>query len=486
MIPFGKWEPDSYDLNSPQAGEASGVLPGRNSYHPWPSLSAYSAALGDYARGAYLARSSTGSYIIYAGLDDGLFRFTDVSTWTDYSGTTYNLPTDERWSATQFGSLVIFGNRSDPLQKVDVDSGTQFEDLGGSPPSASIVRTVGDFVMLGDLENLRNGVHWSGLNNAEFWTLGQRSCDRREFPEGGFVTGITQLETGLIFQEYAVRRFTQVPDNAVFAFARVEDAQGCIARDSIAVVKGTAYYLARSGFCKIGPDTGYVSIPIGLGINDTWFRDSIEPTRLYAIQAMIDPLHPRIFFLAPSSGNTTAVLDILLCYDIVFDRWTHTTVSASMLFAAATAGYTLEGLDALYPDLDAMPVSLDSPTLQGGIPYPAAFDGDKKLSFFNGSSQAAVLRTGEFQAVPGKRAVILGHRPIGDPVNISGRVATRENPQGSASWGSSSSVDARGMIPVRASGRYHRIEHTVEAGESWTHMQGVEFAPNDIQQDGAR
>lgn len=341
-------------------------------------------------------------------------------------------------------------------------------------------------MFFGNTENYPTGVEWSGLNDIAYWTHGIHSSGEQQFPEGGFVTGITSLETGLIFQETAVRRFAQTGDQSIFAFARVEDAQGCIAQDSIVTLKGTSYYLGRSGFAKIGGETGFASIPLGLEITDKWFLDTINLTRLSTVQGAADPLRPRIFWLAPSSSNDTDLFDILLCYDIVLNQFTHATVSASMIFGGATPGYSLEGLDAIYPDLDAMAVSLDSPSLQGGIPYLAAFDASKKMAFFNGTNMAATVRTGEFQAVPGKRALITGFRPVGDATNIQGRLATRETLQASASWGSNGSPNAQGMIEARSSGRYHRAELSIAEDETWTHLQGVDFDPGTVMQDGDR
>ena len=488
MIKFGPWSPDQYDLNAPLAGEALGVLPAANSYRAWPSLSAFSAALGSVANGAFLARTVGGSYTVFAGTTTKLYKFSSATVWSDFAGATYAVPADGHWSMAQFGATLIAvnGSAADAPQSVNVDSGTVFANLGGSPPKASIVKAVGDFVFLGRTANYPTGIEWSGINDATYWTHGQRSSDIQNFPDGGFVTGITPLETGLVFQENAIRRFAQTTSRAVFNFLRVEDGQGCIAPDSLCVVNATAYFLSRAGFRKIGPDTGFVAAPIGLEVVDNWFQDSINLGRLSVIWGVEDPRRQRVFFLAPASGSTAAQMTILLCYDILLNRWTHAEITASLIFQGATPGYTLEGLDAVYPDLDAMLVSLDSPTLTGGTPYFAAFDSAFKMAFFNGTNMAATVRTSEFQAIPGKRAFVTGFRPITDAANVTGRIATRESPQGTAAWGTSADVNSQGMVPVRASGRFHRIELSIAAGEDWTHIQGVDFGPDDVVEDGER
>lgn len=486
MIAFGSWAPDAYDLNSSLAGEASGVLPGANSYHPWPQLQAFSAALGSVANGAFLGRQVGGSYTVFAGTTTKLYKFSSVTTWSDFAGATYAVPGGEYWDMDQYGQHLIATNGVDAVQFVDVDSGTAFGDLAGSPPKARIVKTVGDYLMLGRTENYPTGIEWSGLNDDTFWTHGQRSSDYQVFPDGGFVTGITSVDTGLIFQENAIRRFQQTADRSIFNFQRTEDGQGCIAPHSLVTVNATAYFVSRAGFRKAGPDTGFQSAPIGLEVVDKFFQDSINLGRMAAIWGVADPLRPRVFWLAPAAGSTSAQLSVLLCYDILANRWTHTTVMASLLFAGATPGYTLEGLDALYPSLDAMPISLDSPTLTGGAPYVAAFDSAFKMAFFNGASMPAVVQTNEFQAIPGKRTFISGYRPITDATAVTGRIAGRESPQGTVAWSVSAPATTQGMVPARMSARLHRIELSVPAGEAWTHLQGVDFADGDMTPDGQR
>src|SRR3990167_8931826 len=107
MRPWGAWRPDVFDLDTQFAGEALGVLPGLNSYRPWPSLSTYSTALAAVCRGACIAVSSSGAYSIFAGTEVGLFKFNSATLgWPDVSrlaGGAYAVPADERWSFAQFG-----------------------------------------------------------------------------------------------------------------------------------------------------------------------------------------------------------------------------------------------------------------------------------------------------------------------------------------------------------------------------------------------
>lgn len=485
-IPFGPWAPDAYDLNSSLAGEAKGVLPGGNAYKPWPQLTAASAALAAICNGGIVARKTDGTYTTIAGTSSKLYRYATTTSWTDASGSTYGVPADEYWSMAQYGSLVFATNGADGLQSLDIDVGSAFAPASGSPPVARIVRTVGDFLMLGRTANYPTGVEWSGLNDSTYWTRGSRSSDFQLFPDGGFVNGITSLEAGLIFQETAIRRFAQTADQTVFSFARVEDGQGLIAPQSLITRGTTSFYFGRNGFRRIGPDTGYASMPIGLEVLDKWFQDNIDTSRLYSIQGVADPLKPRVFWLAPSQGNTSGILDVMVCYDDGLKQWTHADVSASFLLAAATPGISMDDLDSLYPNLDAMTVTLDSPIFMGGVPYVGAFDANYKLGYFNGSNMAAIVQTAEFQPIPGKRAFARGFRPVTDAANAQGRVAARESLQGTPSWSTAAGMTAQGLVPQRVSGRYMRAEVSIAAGEDWTILQGVDVGDDDVVPDGAR
>lgn len=486
-IPFGSWAPDAYDLNSPLAGEAKGVLPGANAYHPWPALVAASGALGAVCLGGIAARKSDGNFVTFAGTQTKLYQYATSTSWTDRSGATYNVPSGEYWSMTQYGSVVYATNGNDGLLSMDVDAGSAFAAVAGAPAGARFVKTVGDFLMLGRTTNYPTGVEWSALNDATFWTHGTRSSDFQLFPDGGFVTGITSLEAGLIFQENAIRRFAQTTDQTVFSFAKIEEAQGLIASQSLVTRGTTAFYFGRNGFRRIGPDTGYVSMPIGLEVVDRWFQDTINLTRLPVIQGVADPLKPRIFWLAPSQANATSnILDVLLCYDDGLKQWTHADVSGSVLFATATPATSMDDLDTLYPNLDAMTITLDSPTFMGGVPYVGAFDDSFKLAYFNGANMAAIVQTAEFQPIPGKRAFGRGFRPLTDAANAQGRTAARENLQAVPSWTAVADMDETGLVPQRVSGRYMRAEVSIPAGEEWTSLQGVDVADTDLVPDGMR
>lgn len=487
MIPFGSWRPDVYNVNAQFSGEAKGVLPGAGSWRPWPSLSALSLSLGAPCRGAYLAKTSAGDTALFAGTETGLYKYVSaVDAWLDVtrsSGGAYAVPGDARWSFAQFGDTLIACQPTDDVQYIAVTAGTNFAALGGSPPKAAFVKTVGDFVFLGSLATARDTLQWSGLNDPTSWTIGVQRGDQQRFPDGGFIQNMTALDAGLILQRDCVRRFAR-HSQATWQFARVDDSQGTESPNSAVVHKSGVFYYGTDGFVVAGPDG--VAQEIGLEYVDAWFADTCNLERLPIIQGALDPTRPRIFWLFPTSNNATYMLDHIICYDIALKEWSHAEIEASCIIPAASLGYTLESLDDLGYTMETLPFSLDSRVWQGGAPYLAAFNSDNKLAFFSGSNLAATVQTPLVQLVPGRRAFVNGFRLDGDAAAATGRVASTERQQTTPSWGSSTSINAQGFIPARTSARLHRFEVNVAAGETWEHLRGVFHDEGDVVQDGMR
>lgn len=485
QIPFPRWRPDLYDVDAVNevAGEAKGVLIGPNGYLPWPSAVNYSTALAAACRGGIMARNTSGSFEIFAGTNVKLYKFVDPGTaWTDVtraSGGDYTVPSDERWGMAQYKTDILATNKNDVLQYIDATSGTNFAAVGGSPPQAGGVTTVGSFVMLYDLTDNPQRLQWSGRGDKDYWTPGQRDSGLQDFPDGGPVLGVSNLETGLIFQEGAIRRYRPVNSRAVFEFGRVEDSRGLKGPDSLVILGRTAYYLSEDGFYSTTGEGQ--SFPIGAEKVDDWFQSVVEYDRLYFVNGTADPTGRRIFWLFPSSGNTGESLDYCLCYDRFLEDWTYAdSFATSFLMAAATPGQTVEGMDDLiadqgYTSIEDYPVSFDSKSLSGGAPYLTGFHGTTfKMQQHLGAARAAVLETADWQPIPGKRAYVQGCRLMTDATNATATLGRKERPQGSVTFGSAKSQTGTGLAPIRGSTRYARIRMSIAASETWNHARGVD------------
>jgi len=497
-IPFAAWRPDVFNTGSPFAGAASGVLPKANGYGPWPSLAPTSLAVADTVRGAIVARLTNGNTVVYCGTASKLYRFAGVATsWTNVtrvSGGDYAVPTDGFWSFAQFGNILIAANGVDTPQYINVDSGSNFAVLAGSPPVGRYVKVVGDFVWLIDLASAigpsgvapsgRVQIQWSGFRKSDHWTLNDRLSDFATFPSGGFVQGCSTQQGGFVFLEREIWAFARDPVKG-FDFAKIQEEQGVDAPYSIVGHEQTTYLHGTDGFCSIG--AGGV-VPIGSEWVDKWFTETCNPERITVVQGALDPIKMRVFWLFPSTSNSSSVLDRIICYDALNkDRpWSEATVQASCLFQGATPGATLSDLQSLYGSVGAVPYPLGSRVWVGGAPLMAAFDSAYKLAFFSGPNLEATVQTSQFQPIPGRRSFVNGFRVLGDASTLTGRISVAERTQDTETWKASGTLNAQGLVPQRGSGKYIRHEVTIPAGTEWDHLHGVEYMDDDVVQDGVK
>jgi hypothetical protein len=494
MYRFSAWGPDRFGLDSGVAGEALGVLPGEDeNYHPWPQMAVASLALPAACRGAYAARSSTGSVQIFAGTATKLYKFAGTGTaWTDVTrsaGGDYAVATDRYWSWAQFGDQLMVTNGADVIQEIEVNSGTNFAALGGTPGTAYYIKVVGPFLMLFDTATSRLAVKWSGREDHDFFTAYDKDSDSQTLPDGGFVQGGTALEQeGLIIQTEAVRRFRAVADRRVFEFYRIEDAQGTRSPYSIISDRGAAFYYGLNGFASVGLD-GQTN-NIGKDWVDEWFLAHINGSRRTAIIGARDPARRRFFWIAPSSGNASSTtLDMAICFDPGSKvPWTHADLNTEFIFPAATTATTLENLGSagLGYTLETVPYSLDADIWKGGEPRLGTFDSAHKMNFFTGSPMAATLQTALFKPIPGRRFYTNGFRFLGDAATVSGRMSATERPGVTPSFTASNTINDQGVIHLRTSGQYARAEVTIPAGEPWTHASGIDMDNDLISEDGER
>lgn len=490
VLPYGPWGPDRWNHDSEFAGEALGVLPKAGSYGPWPGLAATSLAVGDPVRGAYAARKDNGTFVVFCGTADALYKFAGTTTaWTDVSKSGgYNLPTDGFWSFCQFDNILIATNGVDDPQYIDVDSGTEFADLTGAP-KAKFCKTVGDYVFLAQLGAAQGPaadvgeiqIIWSGQRDPAHWTIGEKSCDFATFWDGGFVQGVTSLIGGLVILRSGIQRFG-VGQYRAFDFAPVLDAQGTDSPNSIVQDEAAAYFYSPSGFVGIGSGVE----KIGFEFVDRWFAEQANPSRVNEIQGALDPIRKRIFWGFHSISSSSDAFDHIIAYDIRLKRWTHAEVPVSTLLPAFSPGMTLSDIATLYTTLDTVPYPFGSRVWQGGAPGLAAFGTDEKLSFFAGQNLGATMQTSLFQPVPGSRAFVNGWRAIDDAADGEGRVYVSERPQSAAIVLPPETVNDEGVIPARASGRYMRFERTIPAGSQWDDAQGIDFDGDMVVEDGDR
>ena len=255
-VEFGEWRPDVALLDSKFAAEVENVFAGVNSYLPFPSLLPFGLAPLPDACGLYSARTLSGEWKIYAGTPTKLYTWS-LGGWVDISRTVggdYHVQEGDLWSWEQSGQTLVATNINDDVQSISIDTGTNFAALAGSPPRATNVKQIGDFLFLSGLADStgynKRSIIWSAINDITGWIIGTNLCDTQEMPDGGPVQGVAGGEIGYVLQDRAVRTLQFLPGDTtlIFSFSRVLDDRGCVSKYGFDTIGNVLYFVSEDGF----------------------------------------------------------------------------------------------------------------------------------------------------------------------------------------------------------------------------------------------
>ena len=472
QVPFGEWLPDIPDHLNKGATTATNVFPAAVSYKPFKTSQQKSNALDSQCFGAFSTKDNSANVYTFAGTKSKLYKLSG-ETFSDVSqaSTTYNAGADNFWSFSNFGTTVVASNGEDDPQKFVVGTSSAFADLGGSPPIFTFSAVIRDFLVVGRIKTVKNRVQWSGINDVETWTSGTKQSDYQDLADGGEITGIVGGEYGYIFQENQITRMDYVGGTTVFRFSVISKNRGAIFAKAITQVGKRVFFYAQDGFFEIDGET---IRPIGQHKVNDYFESNLSAGYQQNIIASTDPLNHLAIWSYPSTAATTGIQDRLLIYNYSVNRWSIVELGAEMIFLQFSEAYTVDTLDNVSNSLDDLNVSFDSRYWLGGVVNFAGFDSDHKLIQFDGATLAATIETGEIEPVPGRRSTVTMVRPIVDGTSTA-RVTSRARAADSGTSTSYASLQTNGDIPVRSSGRYHKVGVVIAAAASWNDAQGVDL-----------
>ena len=464
---FGPLAPDKAKAgNDGFLTVADGVYPMEDGYRPAGQFSALYDALAAKAKGAASFTSPSGGNYIIAGTQTALYQAYG-SGWTGI-GSGYNIQDDGRWRFAQFGGLAIATNGADVMQKIDLASGTVSE-LSGTPPKFETLAVVKDFLVGG----VRNGnamhIGWSGINDAEWWTTGQRQCDRQVLPTGGRVNGILSGEYGIILQRDRICRMDYVGGNVIFEINEVSSNIGCVTVHSVAQWGRMGFFLSDEGFMMWD---GSQVVPIGREWIDREFAGLYQANDWQNMSAAVDPVNGVVIW---SMG------DKCYLYSWVFQRWATFPVSAEIIFSGVTKGIGMDETDPTYgaddDDLDftGLP-SLDDPIFKGGDPRLYVFNTSHVAGTLSGTPQATTFTGMDLELFQGRRACVRFIRPDTDATSgLTFTASYRQRLGDSVATSAYTTLVDSGEMPVRINGRYIRPKLEYAAGTTWTYAKGIEF-----------
>lgn len=471
-LTFGDYLPDQASLGNPGATLVNNVINEGGVYYPFPSLQATSTTpLSAYARGAISVSGSDGNNYVYAGDATKLYLLS-TATWTDASrlaGGAYTTGSDERWDFAKFGEKVIATNWDDYPQIITMGN-ANFAALGGSPPKARCVAVVGDFVVLGNINDGTsrfNTVRWSAFGDEATWTgTPNNQADEQEL-EGNFgsIRRIIGGSTGYIFRDRGIMRMDREGPPTIFGFYAVERQRGAIAHGAVCDAGNVIFYISNDDIYAFD---GQQSQNIGTQkIAKTFFQD-LDLAYTYRITSAADIERSIAMWSYPGEGNNGGTPNKILIYHWKSGSWAIAEQEANSLFTFISPGYTLEGLDTISTSLDALTASLDSAAYQGGALSLGAFNTSHNSCTFDGTPLTATLETKELDAGPGTASYIDQVRPIieGGSASITIQHGTRARQTDDVSWSSAQTINNDGAFDVRAGARFHRFRATISSGFS--------------------
>ncbi len=435
-------------------------------YRPAGQFNAFYTALATTPRGAASFTSPQGLNYLISGTATSLYRV--FSGGWELIGSGYSLLENNRWRFAQFGGLAIATNGTDTMQKIDLATGS-VSALGGSPPTFETLAVVKDFLVGG----VRNGnimhMGWSGSNDAEWWTTGQRQADRQVLPAGGRINGILSGEYGVILQRDRICRMDYVGGNVIFEINEVSSNIGCVSVHSVAQWGTIAFFLSDEGWMMWD---GQQPVPIGREWVDREFASQYDTSDWPSMSTAIDPVNGHLI---------VSMADKIWGYSWIFKKWFTLPVVTSIVFSGVTKAVSID--EDYAPDMPedtdidgvGLP-SLDSVIFSGGDPELYVFNSSNILGTFSGAPQAATLTGTDLELFRGQRACLRFARPDTDAVaGLTLGFASRQRLGDAVANSSFATLTTSGDMPVRVSGRFLRPTLAIAAGTAWTYTKGVDF-----------
>ena len=481
IIPFGEWLPDLPVLNNPGVVQAINVFPGAGgSYTPVPGLNsvASSSAIGAI-NGAFYARDPANNTYTYAGDSSALYvqsgqTFNNATrlSVSNSAVVAYTVDQADCWEFVSWGNTVIaVDGVNDVPQQISLGA-AHFTNLTGAPKARHIA-VVKDFVVLGNVSDSAANVQrvrWSGINNSSLWSVDATTlADFQDLAgDGGWVQKVISGEQGYVFQERAIWRMTFVGSPLIFQFDKIHDNIGAYAAQSVVNYENLVYFLAADGF-KVFDGSNIT--PIGQGKVDLTFLADLDSSYAYNVRGVVFPELKCVFWSYPGVGNTGGKANHVMVYSWAYNRWARIDFPAGipgggfdLITISSSIGYTLDGLDSVSTNLDALPYSLDSRQWTGGALSFSAWIGTN-LYYFTATPLNATVETGEIclmQASTGRLMNLAQTNEIwpvtqGQDIQVTVATDSRNYLKDAVAPGLDLAPESAGFVQSHITARYHRF-----------------------------
>lgn len=491
-------------LNAPSTATTGGTLAAATYYYKITALNAAgetiaSNEVSQVTTGTtstvtltWAAISGATGYRVYrgtaAGLENAYYAPGNVTTFTDtgaastagsppasnsattakinkYTGSAWAniiaLPASQVIRFAQFGdNILIATGASNVVKSYGLVTATVTTPTAA--PNLIDIAQVRDFVMGITTDN---AYQWCQFNNSGNWTTGANQADKQPITSSSGVR-IIGGEYGIALKKQGIDRITYVGGSIVFQIDRISNEVGCMAGGSVANVGRMIFFLSESGFMLCD---GAEVEPIGGEKFNRWFFGTYSRPDIAKIWAAIDPRNSCVLWGMPGTPGR------ILVYNWVLKRGAVIETDITGMFTGYTSGISLDALDATYGNLDAIPISLDDPSLQGGSPILLVADAANKLGAMTGSNLQATLTLKNVEPTPGKRSRIREARLVSDTNTATVTIDARMKAGDAEFTRTTAAMRSNGKLPVRSNGRLNTVRVTIPAGTVWSYIQGCEL-----------
>lgn len=476
---FGEWLPDQPDLANPGLIMARNVFPVGPGYDPINEPVASGATVAGGAIGAARIIRPDGSQVLVVGTGTDLYTITGDTVTP--SGLALSIPPGGFWSFVPFGRMVwAFAPGVTPHYLPNIATDSLFVPHPGVAPLAATAGRVGDFVVAGNLVDIDTTadpyrIRWSRFNDpAGDWgdDIALQSGAVAMPLEYGPVVAIAGGDTGLILQRYGVHRLDYTGGASVFARREISAGRGCAAAKSVVQVAGVTYFLSDDGFFRTD---GSSLQSISSHRVFQWFLGAAKAEAIEKVHGAVD-WRTRCIIWSFEGRNAAPGYNQQIIYSWEADRWSCATIGVDWVFDTIKDGMTLEQVSAIYPNIDQMAYSLDSPVFMARGRSLTVIKGGFVCAM-SGDNMQATIETGEFQPDPGYRCCVNGVSVLVENTSANSRVTLggRDTYKGQGlRWTPEQAEGADGMAHPILDARYVRARITIPRGAVWSRATGIQ------------
>lgn len=479
QFPFGPLAPDAGANASGVCMTANGVLPKSEGFGPAQQLVAAdtATALPAAPRGMITCLLRDGSTRVFGLTETTLYSLGADFTWTSIQAG-YTCTSGDDWSCRQFGNFLLYTNTTDGMQAYNIETGgaPTYISAAGDPRELEIIANCVFGFDCKDATGTRDNrlIRNSDFNDHTDWTGG--AADYQPLESGGALLGGFNLRNGaaIVLQENSMRllQFGNVGGGAFYSLQEVSTERGVVGRKSCVAFDGVLYGISTNGFFRFTLNAGLEFI--GAGMVDEWFLERVQLADLAKVQGAIDPARKVVLFRYPSDGDPSAtVFSNLIGYSWGYpaNPWFTWSVDTAYLSRLATAGYTLEDLDA-FGTVDSITIPWDDRFWQGGQKLFAALDPDLKYATFSGENQAATILTStQNSPVTGLIGWATG---IDDCASGTLEIAVSDALSDDMTFKDPATKVSAGRFPLRARGLNVAFRRNIPAAATWTYAKGID------------